>query len=69
MFPNISGSRIVLIDDKSDAFVYNPVMAVPCSVLCCNIVFNYGVLGAGSAVEDPRIPSRCEVSIVGECST
>ena len=25
MFPDASGTRLVIIDDKSDAFVYNPV--------------------------------------------
>lgn len=32
LFPNYSGTKLVLIDDKSDGYIYNPVST--CSAVC-----------------------------------
>jgi hypothetical protein len=33
IFPDSSGTRVIMVDEKSDAFVYNPVIVVICQIL------------------------------------
>lgn len=65
LYPDSSGTKLVVVDEKSDAFVYNPVIVV---VLIENELKYNCNIGTRSPSRSSRIPSKYKDSSVGESS-